>query len=250
MSFDSVLPVEFYVRPDGRDAIGYKQIAADGRLRLAWEFLIRNEDFQIDCQAVSMGYVEPSFIAESWGLYKYKPWYEPFNAKRKPRFASSRVRMFIAKPKQRVRHIALAAGEVAFVLNVNKMVDSLDSQGAQLATLARYLENVISRRAKRQGVVPGKVSRANDVHLNACLQVADLLHANTPPAEIKRLVLYMKAVAPAKAEQKLKGQTAMADTNSVNGRFRDIKKRIDELIRGGGYLKLAARAHTPSTTNR
>lgn len=188
MAPDSIASPAFYVRPDGRDAGYYASLVAEGRLRLAWEFLIKNEHFQIDCQAVHMGYVEAAAVAAQWGLYRYKPYYEPFASNRKPRFASSRVSIFYAKPTGALRHIRMAPGEAAFVLDVDRMVSSRDSRDAQLATLVRYVDAAIARRTGRRNVQPAPTSRARETNLDACLQVMDLLHHGVASAEVKREV--------------------------------------------------------------
>ena len=222
---------EFWHRPDGTNAEIYKSLVAEGRHRLAWEWLIRVGDFQLDCQAAYMGYVAADAVAEKWGLYRLKPFYEPYAAHRKPRFLVSKVRLFRAKPGQLVRHVALRPGEVAFVLDVERMLQSTDSRDAQIATMANLLDSAIERRRKRQNITPDAKSRVNVARLDQCLQLADLLQRAVPPDEIKRQVQYLCEVSTG---------------GDVHGRFRDMKKRITELVTDRGYLVLASRAHTKS----
>lgn len=243
MTSDSITSPDFYVRPHGSNADYYASLVAEGRLRLAWEFLIRNEHFQIDCQAVHVGYIDAAAVAVQWGLYKYKPFYEPFASNRKPRFASSRVSMYYAKPTGALRHIRLSPGEVAFVLDVERMVSSKDSRDAQLATLVRYVDAAIARRAGRRSVEPAPTTRARETNLNACLQVMDLLHHRVASVDIKREVKYLRDAVPISSRDNKFGERGAKQVNAVNGRFRDIKKRGDVLTNQRGYLKLADRAH-------
>lgn len=222
---------EIWHRPDGTNPEIYKALVAEGRHRLAWEWLIRIDDFRLDCQAAYMGYLEADEVAAKWGLYQLKPFYEPYATNRKPRFLVSKVRVFRAKEKQLVRHIALRPGEMAFVLDVERMLGSGDSKDAQLATLVRLLDDTIERRRKRQAVIPDAKSRFNVANLDAYLQVADLLHHGVSPEEIKRQVEHLQNVSSG---------------GDVHGRYRDMKNRIEDLTRGRGYLALASRAHTKS----
>jgi hypothetical protein len=243
MACDITEKPAFYRRPDGHDVRYYANLVAEGRLRLAWEFLIRNEHFQIDCQAVRVGYSDAATVAVQWGLYKYKPFYEPFASNRKPRFASSRVSMYYAKPTDAIRHIRLSPGEVAFVLDVDRMVRSQDSRDAQLATLVRYVDAAIARRTSRRNVEPAPVSRARETNLDACLQVMDLLHCRVPSTDIKREVKYLRDAVPNISRDNKPGERGAKQVNAVNGRLRDIKQRAEALINQRGYLKLADRAH-------
>ena len=218
-------------RPDGTDARLYRVLAAAGRHRLAWEWLIRIEAFQQDCQAVRIGFVDSKTVAMSWGLYRFKPFYEPYATRRKPRFLVSKVRIFRAKTGKSVRHVAMRAGEIAIVFDIDRMASSLDSRDAQIATMARVLDAECERRRKRGSITPAARSRVNDLHLDACLQLSDLLHCSCPSLEVKRTVEYLRATAEA---------------TTANGRLRDMKARIADLQQARGYLKLASRAHSAS----
>lgn len=220
---------EIWNRPDGTNAASYKALVDEGRHRLAWEWLIRIPKFQSDCQAVHMGSLDASATAAAWGLYRFKPFYEPYSTPRKPRFLVSKVSLFRAKLGQLVRHIPLRPGEMAFVFNVERMVFSLDSRDAQIATMVQLLDAEIERQRDRQVITPEAKSRANVTHLDACLQLADLLHRDVPADKIKLEIPYLRDV-------KEKG--------TEHGRYRDMKARIAELTVGGGYLVLASRAHT------
>ena len=222
---------EFWHRPDGTDPEVYKGLAAQGRHRLAWEWLIRTEGFRQDCQAVRIGYVDPDSVAMAWGLYRFKPFYEPYTTPRKPRFLVSKVRLFRPKRGQLVRHVSIRQGELAFVLDVDRMVLSLNSRDAQIATMTRLIDAAIERRRTRRQVTPEAKSRANDAHLDACLQLSDLLYLEVPTEAIKREVKYLR--------------DGIAE-GTVNGLFRDMKDRIEKLTRSGAYLNLAARAHSRS----
>lgn len=221
-------PTETWHRPDGTNPEVYKALAAEGRHRLAWEWLIRIEAFQQDCQAVRIGYVDAAAVAGSWDLYRFKPFYEPYSTQRKPRFLVSTVRLFRAKNGQLMRHIAILKSEMAIVFEVERMVHSLDSRDAQIATAIRLLDAAINRRRQRNQIAPDSRSRVNVAHLDACLQLADLLHRACPSDEIKLKVEYLRDTT---------------DANSTNGRFRDMKTRIADLVHARGYLNLANRAH-------
>ena len=231
MTLEAHSTSDFWHRPDGTDAEVYKALAAEGRHRLAWEWLIRNEEFQRQCHAVRIGFVNANSVAATWGLYRFKPFYEPYSTQRKPRFLVSKVRLFRPKRGQMVRHVSMRQGEVAFVFDVDRMVQSLDSRDAQIATMARLLNAAIDRRRQRREVTPEARSRVNVAHLDACLQLADLLHDACPSDEVKRMVDYLRDAT---------------DANSVNGRFRDMKARIADLVHARGYLRLANRAHSES----
>jgi hypothetical protein len=140
----------------------------------------------------------------------------------------------------------MSPGEVAFVLDVDKMVSAQDSRDAQLATLVRHLDAAIARRAKRRNVEPAPTSRARETNLDACLQVMDLLHHGVASAEIKREVKYLRDAVPSSSSDNKEGERGAKQTNAVNGRFRDIKERGDALTNQRGYLKLADRAHGSS----
>lgn len=247
MALETTESPALFMRPSGRCADHYASLVIEGRLRLAWEFLIRNEQFQLDCQAVHMGSLDPTAVATQWGMYKFKPWYEPFALNRKPRFATSKVRTFYAKPSGSLTHIRMSPGEVAFVVDVDRMVKARDSRDAQLATLGRILDSAIARRAKRRGVEPAPTSRARETNLDACLQVMDLLHHAVAPSDIKREVKYLRDAVPNSSSDNKDGERGAKQTNAVNGRFRDIKKRGDALTNQRGYLTLADRAHGSST---
>ncbi len=236
----------YYVRPSGRCADHYASLVIEGRQRLAWEFLIRNEEFQIDCQAAYVGYLDPPAVAAKWGMYKFKPWYEPFALNREPRFVTSKVRTFYAKPSGSLTRIRMSPGEVAFVVDVDRMVKARDSRDAQLATLVRHLDATIARRAKRRNVEPAPPSRVNESNLDACLQVMDLRHHRIASAEIKREVKYLRDAVPHASADNKDGERGAKQTNSVNGRFRDVKNRGKALTDRHGYLKLADRAHGSS----
>ena len=236
--------VATWIRPDGRDPTIYQALAKGGRLRLSWEFLIRTEDFQAECVCVLDGKMDPSEVAERWGLYAFKPWNEPFDTNQKPRFLVSWVRKFSAKPSQLVRHVALRPGQVAYVFNLDAMLRSGDSRDAQLALFEKRLERELNRRASG-APVEMPLSRAREHNLDACLQVADLLKAGVPISEIKEIVPFIRQAAPRK-DPEFDGARATANKDEVHNRFRDLKNRYNRYINEREYLILAARAHTGS----
>lgn len=229
MTHDADIASEIWYRPDGTDADVYKALAAEGRHRLAWEWLIRNAVFQRQCHAVRIGFVDANWVAATWGMYRFKPFYEPYSTQRKPRFLVSKVRLFRAKNGQLVRHVGMRKDEMAFVFDVKRMVRSLDSRDAQIATMTRLLDAAIDRRRQRKEITPEPISRATVANIDTCLQVADLLHRDIPASEIKRQVQYLRATT---------------DANSAHGRFRDLQDRTQALVYEGGYLGLANRAHS------
>jgi hypothetical protein len=235
---------DIWVRPDGRDAAVYVSLVSEGRDRMAWEFLIRNADFQQDCRAVNAGFLQGSDVAAAWGLYKFKSFEEAYASDRKPRFADSKVSFFRAKSNNFVRHIGLLKGQMAFVLDVDRMVESEDSRGAQMTTLIRYVDAAIARRRKRRNIQAVPVSRARDAHLAECLRIADLLHLSISPKAIKSDVKYLKDGVSGSSRPNEKGERGARDAGTCHTRFRDMKGRIDVLINQGGYLKLARRAHS------
>ena len=83
----------------------------------------------------------------------------------------------------------------------------------------------------------------NDTNLAACLQVKDLLDEGVASDEIKLLVPNLRAAVPNSSRDNKPGERGASQSQAVNGRFRDIKARIDKLTVGREYLKLAARAH-------
>lgn len=228
-----------YVRPDGRNMDYYAELAAAGRVRLAWECLIRNIEFQRDCDAVFAKESDPIEIGEKWALFAFKPWNEPFDVNERPRF-SDWVRKFSGKKRKPVRRVGMTTHEVAYVFNLKSMAESPDGRKAQFAMLTARLDRELDRFVRRTGRttnLPEPSRAASEINVHACLQVADLVRSKVPSDEIKRLVPYLALLVPPPSKP-LPGQRAASDTSGVNTRFVDLKERAVKLIKEREYMKL------------
>lgn len=228
-----------YVRPDGKNKDYYAELSAAGRVRLAWECLIRNVEFQRDCDAVFGKKSDPIEIAEKWALFAFKPWNEPFDVNERPRF-SDWVRKFSGKKRKPTRRVGMTPNEVAYVLNLKSMADSPDGRKAQFAMLTARLDRELDRFVRKTGRttnLPKPSRAASEINVHSCLQVADLVLSKVPSDEIKRLVPYLAILVPS-VTKSLPGQRVAKDTSGVNTRFDDLQVRAAKLIDSCEFMKL------------
>lgn len=204
--------------------------------RLAWEFLRRSAAFRTDCESVEAGTMSAKLVATRWGLYKFKHYRLEYKLEGRPRFLPTLVRYFPNLTNDPIeKRITLQPGHVALVLNAGALLRYAQAGEGQEKRLWRRVKKYVAGLASSGSAKPKQI-QLKEHNYPECLQLLDLLLADTPVAEIKQQLPSVRRRQHDELTQKCGSRVEAAA--AVNHRFAALKKQA-LLLANEGYLELA-----------
>lgn len=222
--------------PNWKEKKDYPEAESASGNQWAWEFLRRNRQFQIRCEAVETSKVrekKAQKLANEFGLKEFKDFRESFSEGSKPEFRFDDAKSYInrnTKKKQVLKGpLTLLPGRFLVVFDIGAELEyehALEYQMARVFTrMAAEFESMAAAAGKKS-----KVRRLRGEHYATYLRVLDARECGVKYADIA-----------AHLHQHKKG-----DPKSDGSLPDRVRKQLStaETLRDGGYRSLALPSRT------